>query len=101
MLTMSDVDVEVAASQSGADKPGLLNELEGLRSENARLLARMAKTSAAYQALKRDHAHMQQSLLEIELENEELRSVLALMSGHADRRAHIRKLLSNPASMNP
>jgi hypothetical protein len=71
------------------------------RAENDCLLARTAKTRAAYEALKRDHAHMHQSVVQIELENEELRSILALSSGQVDRRAHIRKMLTPPASMNP
>jgi hypothetical protein len=44
---------------------------------------------------------MHQSVVQIELENEELRSILALSSGQVDRRAHIRKMLTPPASMNP
>jgi len=71
------------------------------RAENDCLLARTTKTRAAYEALKRDHAHMHQSVVQIELENEELRSILALSSGQVDRRAHIRKMLTPPASMNP
>jgi hypothetical protein len=101
MLAMSYVDIEVPERTSRADTPGRLDELEGLRSENARLRLRMAKTRAGYEALKRDHAGMHRRLIQLELENEELRGVLVVRSEQADRRAYIRKMLSRPASMNP
>jgi hypothetical protein len=101
MLAVSDVDIEVHERKRAADTPGRLDELEDLRSENARLRLRMAKTRAGYEALKRDHAGVHRRLIQLELENEELRRVVTVRSEQADRRAYVQKMLSCPASMNP